>query len=172
MPPFETLIAAHGAAVWRACAAVVGPAEADDAWQETMLAALRAYPDAGEHPHPRAWLLTIAHRKALDAVRARNRRGVPAGHDTLDAVHAGRAAPADALAEVIVAPGEPSTGELWGLVAALPDAQRLALAYHYLGGLTHADTATLLGRSPVALRRAASDGLRALRARLNQETPT
>ena len=41
--------------------------------------------------------------------------------------------------------------------------QRLAIAYHYLGGLPHTETAAIIGSSPDAVRRAASDGIRRLR---------
>ena len=43
-PPFEAIVAEHGATVLRVCRAVLGPADADDAWSETFLAALKAYP--------------------------------------------------------------------------------------------------------------------------------
>ena len=73
-PPFETLVDRHGAAVLRVCRAVVGPDDADDAWSETFLAALRAYPDLPAGANAEAWLVTIAHRKAIDVWRAARRR--------------------------------------------------------------------------------------------------
>ncbi len=54
--------------------ASVGPPDADDAFQETFLSALRAYPRLRPDSNLRAWVLTIAHRKALDIHRARARR--------------------------------------------------------------------------------------------------
>ncbi|WP_333618902.1 RNA polymerase sigma factor, partial [Dietzia sp.] len=54
--------------------------------------------------------------------------------------------------------------EIWDRVAALPERQRLAIAYHYLGGLPHGETADLIGGSPDSVRRAAADGMRTLRA--------
>ena len=77
--PFERVVAAHGATVLRVCRAVVGPADADDAWSETFLAALRAYPDLPADANVEAWLVTIAHRKAIDVRRADARRAVPVG---------------------------------------------------------------------------------------------
>ena len=44
MQPFEAIVAEHGAVVMRVCRALLGPVDADDAWSETFLAALRAYP--------------------------------------------------------------------------------------------------------------------------------
>ena len=46
LPPFESVVTRHGPTVCRVCRAVVGPDEAEDAWSETFLAAMRAYPDA------------------------------------------------------------------------------------------------------------------------------
>lgn len=172
LPPFETVVEAHGATVWRVCAAVVGAADADDAWQETMIAALRAYPGLRVDSHVRGWLLTIARRKAIDAVRARGRRGVPSEAEDLESGRRTLAPPADAAAQTLVDPAEPTATELWALVATLPEAQRNAVAYHYLGGLPHSETATLLGRSPAAVRRAAADGVARLRRSLNLETLT
>ncbi|HKA97240.1 MAG TPA: sigma-70 family RNA polymerase sigma factor, partial [Streptosporangiaceae bacterium] len=72
--PFEQIVADFGPMVLRVCRAVVGPDEAEDAWSETFLAALRAYPRLDEGANVEAWLVTIAHRKAIDAVRAATRR--------------------------------------------------------------------------------------------------
>ena len=69
-PPFEAVVAEHGATVLRVCRAVLGPADADDAWSETFLAALRAYPRLPGDANVEAWLVTIAHRKAIDVTRA------------------------------------------------------------------------------------------------------
>ena len=71
--PFEEVVREHGPTVLRVCRAVVGPVDAEDAWSETFLAALRAYPDLPEDANHEAWLVTIAHRKAIDLVRARGR---------------------------------------------------------------------------------------------------
>jgi RNA polymerase sigma factor (sigma-70 family) len=75
--PFEAVVAEHGQVVLRVCRALLGPVAADDAWSETFLAALRAYPRLRPGSDVRAWLVTIAHRKALDALRAQARRPLP-----------------------------------------------------------------------------------------------
>lgn len=144
--PFERVVAEHGATVLRVCRAVLGPADADDAWSETFLAALRAYPDLPAGANVEAWLVTIAHRKAIDVTRATARRAVPV------------ADPPDR----VTAPTGPDP-DLIAAVAGLPDKQRQAVAYHYLTGLPYAGVAEILGGTADAARRAAADGIAALR---------
>ena len=75
--PFEEIVAEHGPTVLRVCRALLARPDADDAWSETFLAALRAYPDLADNANIEAWLVTIAHRKAIDVLRAESRRAVP-----------------------------------------------------------------------------------------------
>lgn len=147
--PFEDVVAEHGATVLRVCRAVVGPIDADDAWSETFISALRAYPDLPADANVEAWLVTIAHRRALDIGRARSRR--PAPTDTLPDRPSTRADPAAA---------DP---DLWTALQRLPDKQRQAVAYHHVAGLPYAEIAELLGNSTDAARRAAADGINTLR---------
>jgi RNA polymerase sigma factor (sigma-70 family) len=139
-------VAEHGPMVLRVVRAVLGPADADDAWSETFLAALRAYPDLADGANVEAWLVTIAHRKAIDVTRAAGRRAVPVA----DPPEAGSG------------PELPDL-DLAAAVAALPPKQRRAVAYHYLTGLPYAEIAEILGGSADAARRAAADGIAALR---------
>src|SRR5271156_5375171 len=81
--PFEAVVVQHGATVLRVVRAVVGHADADDAWSDTFLAALKAYPQLPADANVEAWLVTIAHRKAIDITRSRSRRAVPVA-DTPD----------------------------------------------------------------------------------------
>ena len=150
--PFEAVVAAHGATVLRVCRAVLGPVDADDAWSETFLSAMKAYPDLPAGTNAEAWLVTIAHRKAIDVTRAAARRAIPVA-ETPGAV---TAPPADS-------PGPGLDSDLADAVAALPAKQKQAVAYHYLAGLPYADIATILGGSTDAARRAAADGIAALR---------
>src|SRR5258708_19453755 len=80
LPPFEEIVTTHGPTVLRVCRAVLGPMDADDAWSETFLAALRAYPTLRPGSNVEAWLVTIAHRKAIDQTRARARRPLAVDH--------------------------------------------------------------------------------------------
>jgi RNA polymerase sigma factor (sigma-70 family) len=149
-PPFETVVTEHGPTVLRVCRAVLGPVEADDAWSETFLSALRAYPQLPASANLEAWLVTIAHRKAIDVTRARGRRAVPTA----------------ALPET-PAPAAPTRDDdLVDALGRLPDKQRQAVAYHYLAGLPYADVAAIVGGSSAAARRAAADGIATLRRSL------
>jgi RNA polymerase sigma factor (sigma-70 family) len=150
MRPFERIVTEFGPTVLRVCRAVLGPADAEDAWSETFLAALRAYPDLPENANVEAWLVTIAHRKALDARRAEARR--PVAVDRVPERPTGTGWPED------------WEGHLWDALRALPAKQRSAVAYHYLAGLPYREVASIIGGSTDAARRAASDGIKNLRA--------
>ncbi|HEY3021181.1 MAG TPA: sigma-70 family RNA polymerase sigma factor [Solirubrobacteraceae bacterium] len=149
LPPFQRFLDDHADAMWRLCAASVGREEADDAFQEACLAALRAYPRLRARSNLRAWALTIAHRKALDVHRARARRPVAVG----------------ALGDEHAAPEpDPESDEaLWAAVRALPPGQRAALTLRYAGDLQPAEVAAALRITPEAARRRIADGLARLR---------
>jgi RNA polymerase sigma factor (sigma-70 family) len=150
--PFEAVVAEHGATVLRVCRAVLGLADADDAWSETFLAAMRAYPDLPEGANVEAWLVTIAHRKAIDVTRAAKRRPVPVERT-----------PDDETAPAADGPGNGMDSDLADAVTRLPVKQKQAVAYHYLAGLPYAEIAVIVGGSADAARRAAADGIATLR---------
>jgi RNA polymerase sigma factor (sigma-70 family) len=142
------VVAAQGVTVYRVCRAILGPVDADDGWSETFVAALKAYPELPDGANIEAWLVRIAHRKAIDVTRARARRATP-------------------VAEV---PERPSAQradgrdlDLDAALATLPPRQRQAVAYHYLGGLPYREVAAVIGGSSDAARRSAADGIANLR---------
>jgi RNA polymerase sigma factor (sigma-70 family) len=147
--PFEDVVVEYGPMVLRVCRAVLGPVDADDAWSETFLSAMRAYPNLDPAANVEAWLVTIAHRRAIDVGRSISRAPVPA----------------EALPERHTQSANSSADDpdLWAALESLPDKQRKAVAYHHLAGLPHAEIAELLGNSPDAARRAAADGIKTLR---------
>jgi RNA polymerase sigma factor (sigma-70 family) len=150
-PPFQRFLDDHREAVWRFLVASVGRETADDCFQETFLAALRAYPRM-RPDNARAWVLTIAHRKALDHHRARRRRAVPVA-DLPEAT-----APADP---------EPRDDGVWARVHGLPPKQRAAVLLRFVGDLSHRDIARALGCSEDAARRSTFEGLRRLRLEMS-----
>ncbi len=151
MQPFEAIVAEHGQVVMRVCRALLGAVEAEDAWSETFLAALRAYPSLPPGSNVRGWLVTIAHNKAVDQIRARLRVPVPAGGSVAERVTGGEPGP------------EPADTELQSALAGLPPKQRGAVVYRYLADLPYADVAALLDCSQAAARRSAADGIARLR---------
>jgi RNA polymerase sigma factor (sigma-70 family) len=150
-PPFQAFLDAQREVVWRYLVATVGATEADDCFQETFVSALRAYPRLRADSDLRAWVLTIAHRKALDALRARARRAQPVAD----------VAAIDSRRTAAVA-GE-SDGELWRAVGALPARQRSAVVLRYVADLAHRDIASAIGCSEDAARRSLHEGLTKLR---------
>ena len=149
--PFEKVVEQHGGTVLRVCRVILGVHDAEDAWSETFLAAMRAYPDLPDDANAEAWLVTIAHRKAIDVLRARKRQPAPVG-DVPEAP------------TTLGVPGDnDKNGDLWHAVAALPEKQRQAVAYHYVAGLAYAEIAEILGGTTDAARRAAADGIKNLR---------
>jgi RNA polymerase sigma factor (sigma-70 family) len=148
-PPFEAVVERHAADVWRFSASQVGRDRADDVFQETMLAALAAYPSLRDPTAVRSWLLRIAARKAIDAFRAGARAPVPV------AEVGELAGPAP--------PAEPADEELWAGVRALPAKQRQAVALRFVLDLEYADVGAVMATSPEAARRNVFEGLRTLR---------
>jgi RNA polymerase sigma factor (sigma-70 family) len=134
--------------VLRFCAAQVGRERAEDCFQETMLAALRAYGQLRDPQAIRPWLFSIAARKAVDAHRAHGRAPQPT--DAVDTL---------AVAEDTALRDE----ALWEQVRALPDKQRQAVTLRYRADLTHAEIAEVMQTTEPAARRNVFEGLRRLR---------
>lgn len=150
-PPFEQVIETHGLSVLRVCRSLLDEHRAQDAWSETFLAALKAYPELDQGANIQAWLVRIAHHKAIDEIRrhpVRNLQQSPTQerHDPGPGPEAGL-----------------ENLELWRLVRLLPDKQRLVVAYRYLADLDYQNIAQILGGTPESARRAATDGIRNLR---------
>lgn len=149
LPPFQALLDEHATDVMAVLRGAVGRGDAEDCFQETFLAALRAYPKLTDTSNLRAWLLTIAHHKAIDHHRANGRRPLPVAE----------------LAETPVLDPEPSSG-IWAVVGALPPKQRAAVALRYACDLPHAEIAAALGCTPEAARRSLHEGMKRLRKEL------
>jgi len=146
LPPFQTLLDEHAADVLGFLAASVGRHDADDCFQETFISALRAYPDLQDARNLRAWLLTIASRKAIDHHRSKARRPRPV----------------EELPERGVRDREPDF-EVWRAVAGLPAKQREAVALRFAGDLPHREIAAAIGGTEEAARRNVHEGLKKLR---------
>jgi RNA polymerase sigma factor (sigma-70 family) len=145
LPPFQKLLDLYGRDVHRLLVASVGRTDADDVYQETWLAALRAYPNLRDASNLRGWILTVASRKAIDHVR--RRPAIPIG-DLPD-----RASPPDPT----------SDDGLWELVRELPPKQRTALALRFVVDAGYDQIAAAMETSEEAARRNVHEGLKRLR---------
>jgi RNA polymerase sigma factor (sigma-70 family) len=146
IPPFERFYAEHRAEVLRFLRRRIGPDRAEDAFQETFLRALQAYPRLDHGEHLRAWVLTIARNVAIDALR----RSRPAGE-----------APDEGAED-----GRPAFEELAELTDGLPPTERAAVVLRYGYDLGYDQIAAVLASTPDAARQAASSGVRTLRRRM------
>jgi RNA polymerase sigma factor (sigma-70 family) len=173
LPPFQQLLERTRGDVLAYLIAMVGPDEAEDCFQETFLAALRAYPQLSEASNLRGWLFTIAHRKALDSLRRTKRLPNPAGRPAELAEIAeqisgaalamngdGRATTAGTVAG---GGASDDSGEIWQTVATLPPKQRAAITLRFGADLSHRDIAAALDCSEAAARRSLHEGLNKLR---------
>ena len=147
LPPFQKLLDAHGRDVHRFLVALVGRTDADDCYQETWIAALRAYPRLREDSNLRGWVLTIAHRKALDHLRAGKRAPVPV----------------EELPEQPTPGPVPADEGLWERVRELPSKQRTALALRYVADAPYEEISAVMETTEEAARRNVHEGLKRLR---------
>jgi RNA polymerase sigma factor (sigma-70 family) len=150
LPPFQALLDEHSTDLYRYCIATAGWGEADDCFQETWIAALRAYPKLRRADNLRAWLFRIAQNKAIDLHRSRARRPVP-----VEAVPEPAAAEPEMLDD-----GQP---ELWGALRDLPPKQRTAVFCRTVLGMPYDELAVLLESSEDAARHNVFEGLKKLR---------
>ncbi len=146
LPPFQTFLDRHAAELMRFLVALAGPDEAEDCFQETCLAALRAYPSLPPDSNLRAWAFTIARHKAIDASRARGRRPLPVAE-----------APEHGLFDAS------DERDAWAPLRALPAKQRAAVFLRVAAELPHREVAHVLDCSEEAARRSAHEGLKRLR---------
>jgi RNA polymerase sigma factor (sigma-70 family) len=150
VPPFQRLLEEHGPAVYRYLVAAAGPGEAEDCFQETFLAALRAYGRLRDASNLRGWVMTIAHRKAVDAHRSRGRRAEPVAE----------------VPERAVRPEEDGDPGIWRRIRSLPPKQREAVVLRFVGDLPYHDVARTMGTSETAARQSVRLALRRLRGEL------
>jgi RNA polymerase sigma factor (sigma-70 family) len=164
LPPFQALLDAHGRDVHRFLVATVGSIAADDCYQETWLAALRAYPRLKHAGNLRSWIFTVAHRKAIDHVRADRRQPLPVADPPEQTVEATRG-----RADQTVPATPDGQPEIWARVRALPPKQRTAVALRFVLDTAYPEIAAMMGTSEAAARRNVHEGLKRLRMELEDE---
>jgi RNA polymerase sigma factor (sigma-70 family) len=149
IPPFERFYAQHADEVFGLLVRRLGRQRAEDAFQETFLRALRAYPALRHGDFLRAWVLTIARNVAVDAFR--------------------RERPTVELEESVELPRRPAYAELEHLTGELPPTERAAVVLRYAYDLPYAAIGAALGSTEEAARQAASSGVRRLRRTRQEE---
>jgi RNA polymerase sigma factor (sigma-70 family) len=147
IPPFERFYDQYRAEVLRLLRRKLGADRAEDAFQETFLRALRAYPRLDHGEHLRAWVLTIAQNVAVDTLR--------------------RIRPTGELPDQGESDAEPAYSELAELTDGLGPKERAAVVLRYGYDLSYEQIASALGSSPDAARQAASTGVRRIRRRIS-----
>jgi RNA polymerase sigma-70 factor (ECF subfamily) len=129
--------------------------EAEDITMQVLGAALEALPRFRGDCPPHVWILGIAHRKVIDALRRRNSR-----RETLASELADPATGTDPLAETMASMVEEPQAAveraearrvIRQLVDRLSNDQREALLLQYVEGLAVAEIAVIMGRSTAAI---------------------
>jgi len=147
LPPFPRFLEETRTPVWRLLCVLCLPDDVEDCFQETYVAALRAFPKLQDARNLRAWVLTIAERKAMDSHRSRRKRPRPAAE----------------LPDVALCEKDGFDPALWAAVRALPPKQRTAVAQRYVADLTYREISRVMGTSEEAARQNVREGLRKLR---------
>jgi RNA polymerase sigma-70 factor, ECF subfamily len=145
LPPFWSLVEAHGDELLVHARRMAGDAHGEDVLQDALLRALRAYPSLRHADHLRAWLYRVTTTTALDHHRARKR---------------------EVLTDEPPAPAtEPEHYDdaFESIIRVLPDTAQAALRLRFVEDLDYDGIATRLGCSTVAARQRVSTAIRTLR---------
>jgi RNA polymerase sigma-70 factor, ECF subfamily len=140
---------------------LVDRSQSEEVLQEVFLeiwqSASRFAPNKGQG---RSWVLTIAHRRAVDRVRsaqASTDRDVKAGFRDIGVAHDGVAEEVELRIE-----GQRVSQAL----ATLPDPQREAITLAYFGGYSQSEIAALVGAPLGTIKTRMRDGLSRLRVEM------
>ncbi|ANG86275.1 MAG: RNA polymerase subunit sigma [Microbacterium sp. SCN 70-18] len=140
---------------------LVDRSQSEEVLQEVFLevwqSAARFAPNKGQG---RTWVLTIAHRRAVDRVRASQAstdRDVRVGFRDLDVAYDGVAEQAQLRIE---------GRQVATALKTLPDPQREALTLAYYGGYSQSEIAALVGAPLGTIKTRMRDGLTRLRAEM------
>ena len=145
VPQFESFYVEHRDVVFGFLAKRLGRSQAEDAFQETFLRALRGWHTLRHGRYLRAWVLTIAARVVFDSANSRPTNSLLQGE------------------EGAAEDGLPAYAELAYLADELPPTERAAVVLRYGYDLPYAEIGAALGSSEEAARAAASSGIRRLR---------
>ena len=145
LPPFWSLVEAHGDELLVHARRMTGDANGEDVLQDAILRALRAYPRLRHAEHLRAWLYRVTTTTALDHIRGRRREVLTDEPPT------------------VVSEPEHYDDAFESIIGALPDGTRAALRLRFVEDLDYERIGARLGCSPVAARQRVSTAIRTLR---------
>jgi RNA polymerase sigma factor (sigma-70 family) len=150
---FEAIFRRYRQQLYRFCRGILAdPDEAQDAFQSTMEAALRALPDEPRQIALRAWLFRVAYNESISILRRRPRVADPvAVPDWREPVADSQTEPRERLRQLVAD------------LHALPDRQRGALVMRELSGLGYPEIAQALDASQAAARQVVYEARLALR---------
>ena len=147
VPPFQEFLEANRRTVHRFLSVAVGSHDADDVFQETFIAALRAYPRLRNGELLDRWVLRIASRKAIDHHRAGKRRPIPT----------------DRIPDSGVITTGDEDGVLWDAVRSLPPRQRVAVVHRHVLDRPYGEIADLMDSTEETARANVHQGIKRLR---------
>jgi RNA polymerase sigma factor (sigma-70 family) len=151
---FESVLDEYSEELLKFCYFRAPQGTAEDCFQETLLAALREYPET-KVISVRAWLLTIAARKCIDAYRSQQRQPLLSQEQlesqVTDDTHVERM----------------ENAYIWDMVGMLPNRQQQAVTLRYLADLKYDEIGLVMGCSPEAARRSVFEGLKTLREKVS-----
>jgi RNA polymerase sigma-70 factor (ECF subfamily) len=155
---FDDLAERHRPEILAYLTRLLGDAhDAEDACQETLLRAFRAFDRLAPHSNPRAWLYKIATNTAFNALKRQKRHAahtVDMDPDTLSSDSAASIEERQQLRAVVTA------------VNALPPKQRAALMMRQFQGLRYEEIAASLGGSQATARANVYQAIQKLREML------
>lgn len=167
----EAAMGRWGDAVWRLCLARLRHRlDAEDAFQETFLALLRAAPTFESDEHEKAWLLRCACNCTNDVFRSRKR------HRALSLDDAGMSGAAGAAAGAVEAasempPGMAADAELASALRRLTDSQRVAVHLYYYEGYSVEEIARITAQKGTTVRSHLHRARKALKKELEASAP-
>jgi RNA polymerase sigma-70 factor (ECF subfamily) len=161
----EALVRGYQHLIVRHCTAMLGDtASGEEVAQEVFLGAYTALPRFRREASIRTWLLAIAHKQCLKALRDRRRRRQLEAERRQEIAHGAHRAPPDPSAE----DPEALRQRVRRGLDRLGPAERTVLLLRYETGLTLVEVAHIVGRSEAGVRRQLARALEQLRTALEE----
>lgn len=160
---FVAIIPLYATAVLRVAAALVGPADAEDAAQEAITRGWQAWPTLRDSAAARSWLLRITVNVCRDWQRGRfgtRRRLTEPLYD-------------DEAAPLAMRGGDPGASDhanaidLRGAIDTLDEDLRLVVVLRYYSGMDATEVGAILGIPPATVRTRLRRALRMLRGQMS-----